>query len=126
MEYQYQILTRIKWNYQMFIRIAAGTSFNEYSTTHAGLGVWDVTLGIKFSIEFLAINYTTSLFPSVINSSLIWNNEATIQVTNPLIEENWINSKLIVATSGLAYQDFATYLIDSLERFVFSIIFMTL
>ena len=34
-------------------RDAAGQNFQEYSTAHAGIGIWNVDSDIKISIEFL-------------------------------------------------------------------------
>jgi hypothetical protein len=71
-------------------------TYQEYSTTHAGLGVWDITTGDKFSIEFVAVNYTGALFPMITDDNqIIWNNAAKVVVTNPLVQNNWVNSRLI-------------------------------
>jgi hypothetical protein len=57
-------------------------------------------------------NYVGGLFPNTTEGidNFMWNNEASIVVTNPLDENNWVNSRLIASTSGVAYTDFIQYL----------------
>lgn len=89
----------------------AGSEFNSFVATHCGLGVYDTTTNIKFSIELVALNYTGSLLPtSFTDTSFEWNNEAKVAITSPFAESQWITSRLISITSGYSYQQLVKYL----------------
>lgn len=98
-------------------RNVAGTNFNQFGVGHAGLGVWDTTSDIKFSIEFLSNDYVGSLLPQLSGGNIVWNNAASIVITSPLVEKQWLNSRLITTTTGNAYSQLITYLQDNLEDF---------
>ncbi len=100
-------------------------SFTEYATTQAGLGVWDTTTDVKLSIQFVANDYIGSLLPELrvaagtggSNGYIHWNNTGKIVITSPLAEDQWINSRHISSSSGVAYQDLVTYLIENFQDF---------
>jgi hypothetical protein len=101
------------------IQQAAGSSWNGYAIAHSGLGVWDTTTNQRFSIEFISDSYTGSLLP-VLNpdtSSITWDNSASVVVTDPLEDSNWIASSLVSTTNGAAYNNLAEYLQDNRELF---------
>jgi len=89
----------------------AGADFAAYADTHAGLGIYDITTNLKFSVEFLALNFTGALLPNAAgtNSSLTWNNAASIVVTSPLVVDAWTNSRLVSITSGTAYAQLVSF-----------------
>jgi len=101
------------------IRAAAGPSFIQYATTHAGLGVWDLTNGVKLTIEFVANDYTGALLPQLLvsSNSLYWNNSGSIAVTNPINENNWVNSRHVASSTGVAYADLRNYLLGNYKTF---------
>lgn len=94
------------------IREAAGVSFNKYGISHAGLGIWDTSDDFKMSIEFICDDYVGSLLPTVnlAEKSLTWKNQGSIIVTEPLVESDWLNSRLLSTTSSTAYTQLIDYL----------------
>lgn len=98
-------------------RDAAGNSFLKYGVSHAGLGMWDTTTDEKFSIEFVSNNYTGALFPEYSNGQIVWNNAGSIVITNPLVENNWLNSRLISTTTANAWSQMVTYLKDNTKKY---------
>ena len=90
----------------------AGSQFTSFVTAHCGLGVFDVTNGLKFSVELVALNYTGALLPVATSTSFAWNNEASIAVTNPFDPSSWLVSRLVSTTSGAAYSDLVEWLVS--------------
>jgi hypothetical protein len=95
----------------------AGTEFGAFVSTHCGIGVYDTSTSSKFSIEFIAANYTGALLPTLIgNSSMVWNNVGELAVTSPFQESSWIVSRLVSITSGTAYRELVEYLQTHWQR----------
>ena len=96
------------------IRNAAGSAFNKYGITHAGLGVWDTTKDAKFSIELICDDYLGMLLPNLLpDRQLNWSNAASIVITKPMKQEFWTSSRLITTGTGNAYSQLITYLQDN-------------
>jgi hypothetical protein len=89
---------------------AAGSSFLEYATTHAALGIWDRTNGLKFTIEFVPDNFVGALLPVLNNGYIFWNNSGSVVVTNPVNQDEWVNSRHVSSSNGVAYADLVNYL----------------
>ena len=83
------------------------------------MGVWDTTANVKFSIDYLANSYLGGFFPTTSNgiAGFQWNNQASIVITNPIIENNWVNSRLIASASGVAYSDFVSWLQENENQY---------
>jgi hypothetical protein len=96
---------------------AAGIAYNSYAANHAGLGIWDTTTGDKFSIEFLSIDYVGGLLPELTNGQITWKNTASIVITWPLVQDNWLSSRLVTTTIGSAYSQLITYMQDNQDSF---------
>lgn len=81
--------------------------------------MWDLTNGVKLTIEFVASDYTGALLPQLLSSSssLYWNNSGLITVTNPINEDNWVNSRHIASSTGVAYADLRNYLLNNYKTF---------
>lgn len=47
----------------LYIREKMGEIWNQYSLSHAGLGIWNKDTGVKYSLEMVCSNYTGA--PSV-------------------------------------------------------------
>lgn len=80
--------------------------------THAGLGVWDIKTGEKFSIEFISEDYLGALLP-VANSTtneFAWQNAGSVVVTIPTNFDNWMGSQLVCVSSGTAYNQLVSYI----------------
>jgi len=90
----------------------AGSQFTSFVTTHCGLGIFDVTKSLRFSVELVALNYTGALLPVATSTSFAWNNEASIAVTNPFDPTRWLVSRLVSTTSGTAYSDLVDWLVS--------------
>jgi len=88
----------------------AGDQFTSFVTTHCGLGVFDVTTNVRFSVELVAQNYTGALLPITTATELVWNNAADLAVTNPFQPGRWLVSRLVSTTSGTAYNDLVSFL----------------
>jgi hypothetical protein len=101
------------------IRKTAGSNFNRYGVSHAGLGVWDTTSNYKYSIEFVSTNYVGSLLPTLNDGDVNFNNAGEIVITYPLNEDLWLNARLIATTSGSAYSQIITYLQDNIELYAY-------
>jgi hypothetical protein len=100
------------------IKDALGTGWNSHATPHAGLGVWDITSGERFSIELVSNSYTGAMFPVLTTSGeILWNNSASIVVTSPIDDASWIVSSLISTTTGSAYNDLMEYLKQYRDRY---------
>jgi len=101
----------------------AGIEFRQGVTLHSGIAIIIATSSIdllygsdpnsghsfiKFSIEFCSNNYTGSIFPYKNNNgnNIQWNNNASINVRNPLDTNLWLNSRIITETTGLVYNEF--------------------
>lgn len=78
--------------------------------------MWDTTTDTKFSIEFVANNYTGALFPTYQDGQIVWNNAGSIVITNPLVEDNWLNSRLVSTTTANAWSQMVTYLKDNTKK----------
>jgi hypothetical protein len=73
-------------------RTAAGTEFLDYGSNHAGLGVWDLTTGAKFSVQFVSDNFVGALLPTLTSDGsssstsgyIFFNNTGSIVYTDPL------------------------------------------
>eukprot|EP01038_Epipyxis_sp_PR26KG_P007787 gene7787-10578_t len=113
----YYLEASFPYNTPPSIKNAAGSSFDTYAVTHGGLGVWDQTTNVKFSIEFVSNDYIGGLIPTTSNGQLIWENQASIIITSPLVEDNWSNSRLITITTGAAYSQLITYLQNNINSF---------
>ncbi len=97
---------------------AAGSNFDRFGVSHAGLGIWDTTTDVKFTIEFVANDYVGALLPQLNpDGSITWNNQGSIVITNPLIESNWLNSRLLTTTSGNAWTQIINYLQSVPDKF---------
>jgi hypothetical protein len=97
--------------FSFLTRNAAGTGFDKYGIAHAGLGIWDTTTDVQFTIEFLSNDYVGGLLPNTTEDGYInWLNAGSIVITNPLDQSVWLNSRLITTTSGSAYSQIITYL----------------
>ena len=82
------------------------------------IGIWDQTTGVKISIEFVSNNYTGALFPTITTSSkLIWENAASIIITNPINEAIWTNSRHIASTTGFTYTSLIHYIQQNIHLF---------
>ena len=101
----------------LICRNYAGFSFTNYGTLHYGIGIFDITSGLKLSIEFVSNNYYNSLLPKLDNNYIWWNNTGSIVVTNPLNQSNWISSRLISSTTGVAYFALVNYLLSNYQNF---------
>jgi hypothetical protein len=100
-------------------RDAAGANFDRFGVSHAGLGVWDTTSDVKFSIELLSQDYVGALLPQLnsADGSITWNNAGNIVVTNPLVESSWLNSRLVTTTSGNSWNQLLTFLQSNQKLF---------
>ena len=90
-----------------------GSNFHQYATTHAGLGIWDKSNGVKLTIEFVADNFISAFFPLFINDpikTIQWNNSGTVIVTIPMDENGWDNSRHISSATGVAYTELKSFL----------------
>jgi len=88
----------------------AGSAYNSYGTAHAGLGIWDTTSDVKFTIEFVSIDYVGGLLPETSNGEIIWKNVGSVVITDPVVDANWVSSRLITTTIGSAYSQLITFL----------------
>lgn len=100
------------------LRNTAGDAYNNFATNHAGLGVWDTTTDVKFTIEFVSVNYTGALLPDLSSGKLSWKNIGSVVITNPVVQSNWLSSKLITTTIGSVYSQLITYLQDNRNLFL--------
>ena len=87
--------------------------------THAGLGVWDVTSGRKFSIELIVPEIKNAFFPvaDVSQSSaayLAWSNLGEVHVTEPVDEDAWDASRIITVANGAVFNSMADFLAKSM------------
>eukprot|EP01040_Poterioochromonas_malhamensis_P005401 gene5402-5795_t len=98
------------YNAPQSIKDTAGSNFDKYGVSHAGLGIWDTTTDVKFSIELVSNDYVGGLLPNTSNGVITWLNSASIVITDPLDTNAWLNSRLITTTSGSAYSQLITYL----------------
>ena len=107
----YYMESPLPFNAPQSVWTKAGTEFGAFVSTHCGIGVYDTSTSSKFSIEFIAANYTGALLPTLIgNSSMVWNNVGELAVTSPFQESSWIVSRLVSITSGTAYRELVGYL----------------
>lgn len=80
--------------------------------THAGIGIWDVTLNVKFSIELVPVSGIGNIFFPVVDTSngsaveLTWMNIGQVHTTMP-IDEQWNSGQFITATIGAAFNKWA-------------------
>jgi hypothetical protein len=97
----------------------AGDIFQKYYITHAGLGVWDTTSDVKFSIEFVSENYVGALLPGFNDDdeTLTWENGGTVVFTTPTQASDWLNSQLVCVTTGVAYNQLITFIEDNLDMY---------
>jgi hypothetical protein len=100
-------------------RDAAGPNFDRFGVSHSGLGVWDTTTDVKFTIEFISNDYVGSLLPKVDGNTIQWNNQASIVITNPLIQTNWLYSRLLTTTSAYAWTQLVDYLQENIDQYEF-------
>ena len=54
----YFIESSFPFTTSLYIRNNMGDLWNQYSLTHAGLGIWNKDTNIKYSIEIVCMNYT--------------------------------------------------------------------
>ena len=73
----------------------AGSNWNSYSSSHGGIGAWNLATDDKLSIEFISNSYTGALLPGISNGVLTWNNSAQIIITYPLSEDDWNRGALV-------------------------------
>jgi len=80
--------------------------------THAGLGIWDINSGQKFSIQFVSESYIGALLPQYNESTsqFEWENQGQIVLTMPTDEDSWLSSQLVCVSSGTAYNQLITFL----------------
>jgi hypothetical protein len=102
-------------------RDMAGEIFQNHYITHAGLGVWDVTSDYKFTIEYISESYVGALLPglNVVSGKLEWNNAGQIWVTTPTQDSDWLESQIVCAATGVAYNQLITYIQDNTDRFTY-------
>lgn len=99
------------------IKSKMGDMWNKYSLSHAGLGIWNKDTDVKYSLEIVCLNYTDALFPIVIDDTTMeWNNHATIVMTYPISESLWSESRLVAVSNGAAYECIRTYLLDNHKK----------
>lgn len=100
-------------------RNTAGNVFKKYYITHAGLGVWDTTDDVKFTIEFVSESYVGALLPDFndATSQLVWENGGKVVFTTPTVDSDWLESQLVCDTSGNAYTQLVTYLQTNTDVF---------
>lgn len=113
----YYCETSLPYNTPQNIIDAAGSQFLQYETSHAALGVWDTDTNMKLTIQFISNDFTGSLLPVLSEGRIFWNNSGSVVVTNPLVNDDWINSRHIASTSGVAYTDLVQYLKDNVNGF---------
>lgn len=81
--------------------------------THAGIGVWDITTDMKFSIELVPTTGIGNIFFPVVDTAdtseveMTWMNVGEIHTTSP-IDEAWNSGQFITATIGAGYLKWAT------------------
>eukprot|EP01032_Pedospumella_encystans_P035230 gene35230-39850_t len=77
------------------LKTTAGDLFQKFYVTHAGLGVWDINTGEKFSIEFISKDYLGALLPAVntTTNELTWQNAGGIVVTIPTNFDDWLDRR---------------------------------
>jgi hypothetical protein len=97
----------------------AGEIFQKYYITHAGLGVWDTTDDVKFSIEFISESYVGAMLPDFndADGTLVWKNKGKIEFTTPTQAADWLNSQLVCVTTGVAYNQLITFIEDNLDLY---------
>ena len=100
-------------------RTTAGDLFQKFYVTHAGLGVWDINTGEKFSIEFISKDYLGALLPAVntTTNELTWQNAGGIVVTIPTNFDDWLGSQLVCVSSGTAYNQLISYMQNQQSSF---------
>lgn len=111
----YYLESSFPFNVPDYISTRVGDGFKEYSTLVAGIGIWDTTADIKFSIQFVSNSYVGALFP-ILNDTygeITWNNTGSIVVTDPLDETSWVSSRHIVTTNGGPYSRLVQFLQES-------------
>lgn len=76
---------------------SAGDTWNSFSASHGGLGVWNVATNEKISIEFVSNNYVGTLMPNLDpnRKALSWNNSGSIVITSPLVENDWNRATVV-------------------------------
>lgn len=109
----YYLSAPFPYNAPSDIVATAGSAYNSYATNHGGLGVWDTTSDVKFTIEFVSEDYVGSLLPDLDNGAINWKNAGRVVITDPLVEANWLSARLITTTIGSAYSQIITYLQDN-------------
>jgi hypothetical protein len=75
------------------------------------------TANFKLTIQFVSNDFTGSLLPILSEGRIFWNNTGSVVVTNPLINDDWINSRHIASASGVAYTDLVQYLQANVDLF---------
>lgn len=106
----------LPFNVPSDIAAKAGSSFTAYAAAHCGLGVYDSSTNVKFSIEFVALNYTGALLPTGFDErngtsrAWRWNNAGALAVALPLNDAAWTNSRLVSITSGTAWLELRSWL----------------
>ena len=88
---------------------AVGPQFRQGTAIHGGIGIIISRTGngkitsTKISVEFVAEDYLSALFPNTTSGSLVWNNAGSIYINNPLNSSFWLNSRIISETTGYIY-----------------------
>jgi hypothetical protein len=87
----YYLETSLPINTPSDIRAAAGATFLQYASTHAGIGIWDITTGDKFTVQYLSSDFVGTLLPTLTpvagsggSGYVEFNNSGIILYTDPL------------------------------------------
>lgn len=118
----FYLLAPFPYNVPENITIRAGDGWNSYGAFHAGIGAWNTNTNSKISIELVANDYVGALFPVYSSSgALVWNNSASIVITDPLVTSDWMRSTSITSTSGVAFSELVNFLQDKSDTSSFNI-----
>jgi len=115
----YYLESSFPYNVPANVEVAAGSYFNNFVMTSAAMGIWNKDSNVKISVQFVCTSYVDALFPTVVTASttsgkaLQWNNGGKIVVTEPLSENEWLDSRLVATSTGSAYQN----IVDTLQNY---------
>ena len=113
------------------IRKQAGNIFRSNIQAHSGIGIvlesypgacaainpLKTVVCIQITVEFASNNYTGGIFPNIINNNqqIQWNNNGSVYLTNPINQNNWINSKILTTTTGYIYNQYVVKILDMIK-----------
>jgi len=119
------------------IRKEAGNIYRSNIQAHSGVGIvlesypgacavinpLKNVVCIQMSVEFASNNYTGGIFPNILNNNqqLQWNNNGSVYLTNPINQNNWINSKILTTTTGYIYNQYVVQILDMIIKGNFDI-----